>query len=67
MPETGSQPSFRPKKICKMIPNQKTGIEKPISTRIITARSPSEYWRMAEMIPAGIPTEQARRTANSIR
>ena len=67
IPETGRMPSQIEKTICKMIPSQKTGMEKPIRTAIIEERSISEYWRVAEMIPTGTPNRTARNALQKVK
>ena len=67
IPETGRMPGQIEQTICKMIPSQKTGMEKPIRTAIIEERSISEYWRVAEMIPTGTPNRTARNALQKVK
>ena len=54
-PEGGNQPSFTEKSRISSRPSQKTGMEMPISPRIMVKLSKKEYCFVAEMMPMGIP------------
>ena len=59
----GSQPNFTAKTITPIRPSQKCGADAPTSVNTIVQLSKTVYCRRAEMIPAGIPTMIANKSA----
>ena len=58
-PEGGNQPSRTENSRISSRPSQNTGMEIPISPRIIVKLSKKEYCFVAEMMPIGIPIRMA--------
>ena len=59
-PEDGATPSLNQKKYRSSCPNQKTGIETPISANNMPARSQNDPRLIPEMMPMGMPMKSHR-------
>ena len=66
-PATGSHRSLTAKRYWNSSADQKTGMETPRREKPMNRLSGSEYFLTAERMPAGIPTIQANRAAQTAR
>ena len=67
MPWEGSHPSVREKSMTSSRPDQKFGMDTPISASTMLVLSISEYCFFAEMIPIGMPIISATRIPATAR